>query len=762
MPGFDPALLRFILLSIAAVFYVPVIVIAILRRAGQEWTALGVGLFGLIGLGLEGFEIIWRFGQLPQYDAFAYGDIQVYGALALAFLTLILLSLFLRRSLLLLAGLAAGLVFAAGLYFLLNSLPSFPAVILSIGSWTLTRDRLPAAWAALGWLVFILSALIVAFAAYRKTDQPHLRNRLIYWMPVILFLLVNDGLILAGEAIPGNPLRWAAALLLAYVSLTHYLLDLRLLLRRILIFALAAVVILGLYLISYDVIQWLFSAQPAYNHLLVGIFIALVLAFLFSPMLALIRRMVEALLRLDRYDASRTLPEYSRSISNILDMERLASIAVGTIQEGLQARHGTLFLVDQNRDPQGNLQTYHLRAVRDSDEPALAAIDLSGSGLIAARLSQEVHPLLQYDLDLLPAFRNAAPAERTAFKRLECEVYVPVFSKKQWIGLLAFGPKGSGNRYTDSDLALLSAMASQTGVALENARLVEDLQRLNADLQKARRELEQTYRDLQKLDQTKADFISIASHELRTPLTVIRGYSEMILEDTRLEPNLRQSLQGIHAGILRLHEIMDSMFDIAQIDTRTFQLNKQAVNLGELLCEVCTDQSTAVHTRNLSLTIDLPELPRPHVDLESMRKVFHHLVNNAIKFTPNEGRITITGREAAPDPDGLPDGGVEIVVSDTGVGVDPDFREIIFTKFYQPGELTRHSTSHKRFKGSGSGLGLALSKGILEMHGGRIWVESPGHDEVHCPGSSFHVLIPLSHSESDISLKRAPAIQTSY
>ena len=95
----------------------------------------------------------------------------------------------------------------------------------------------------------------------------------------------------------------------------------------------------------------------------------------------------------------------------------------------------------------------------------------------------------------------------------------------------------------------------------------------------------------------------------------------------------------------------------------------------------------------------------------------------------------------------LPEGGVEIIVSDTGVGVDPDLRDVIFSKFYQPGELGKHSTSKTRFKGGGAGLGLALSKGILEAHGGRIWVESEGYDEKKFPGSKFHVVIPLTQPE---------------
>ena len=130
-----------------------------------------------------------------------------------------------------------------------------------------------------------------------------------------------------------------------------------------------------------------------------------------------------------------------------------------------------------------------------------------------------------------------------------------------------------------------------------------------------------------------------------------------------------------------------------------------------------------------------------------MEKVFFHLVTNAINFTPNDGKITITGQDFPSRSKEAPNGGVQITISDTGVGIDPEYRELIFTKFYQPGDLGKHSTSKSRFKGGGAGLGLALAKGIVEAHGGRIWVESPGYDETHFPGSHFHVILPLHRPE---------------
>jgi hypothetical protein len=140
--------------------------------------------------------------------------------------------------------------------------------------------------------------------------------------------------------------------------------------------------------------------------------------------------------------------------------------------------------------------------------------------------------------------------------------------------------------------------------------------------------------------------------------------------------------------------------------------------------------------------------------------LFFHLATNAIKFTPNGGKINIVGRALNPNQRDLPEGGVEIVVADTGVGVAPEFREIIFTKFYQPEEdLNKHSTGKTKFKGAGAGLGLALSKGIVEAHGGRIWVESPGYDDVNFPGSQFHVVLPLRRQGESETIRMGSAVK---
>lgn len=738
-----------------AAMYLPVIVNAIRGQEGHQTVHYLLGLYALLGLLLGVGEALWR-GSLAAISENTFLVYQTYAALILSVVMLLVVSIFLRRQgwpWLVVAGVLVVLLFLAA-----QNVFGLPTTIWTNGSWSLPRDDLPFYLILLGWVIFLVSAMAAVRAAHRHSKQPLYRNRLTYWLPFFLLIVLNDVFIFVKTPIPGNPLRLASAWLMAYVVMTHNMPDARQIVRRFVIYVITTLLIVAFYIAGFTLSQSLFQAAPSFNPLLVGALIALLLATLFTPLLSLVRRWVDSWLHLEQFDTSRSLQEYGESISNILEMQRLASVAVGLIIETLGITRGFLFLVDQDTG-QDERKTHFLRAVRSPGERQIKPCILPESSPIAQYLTREQRPLLQYDLDLLPAFRSVTRPERDWFNATQSEVYVPIFAKRRWIGLLAFGPKLSSNRYTEQDLVTLSALANQTAVALENARLVENLVRLNQELRQAYHSLDKANRDLERIDRTKSDFISIASHELRTPLTVMRGYTEMLMEDTSLNPEIKMMIKGLHDGTMRLHEIMDSMFDIAQIDARMLQLNLQPVDVADLVREVCFGLSKQFTERKQSLTMDLPALPKLKADPNTLHKVFFHLVTNAVKYTPNEGKITITGQALQPGSKESPEGGVQITVCDTGVGVAPEYRELIFTKFYQPGELGKHSTSKSRFKGGGAGLGLALAKGIVEAHGGRIWVQSPGYDEVHFPGSKFHVLLPSHKPAKGEQLEMGREIQ---
>jgi signal transduction histidine kinase len=259
-------------------------------------------------------------------------------------------------------------------------------------------------------------------------------------------------------------------------------------------------------------------------------------------------------------------------------------------------------------------------------------------------------------------------------------------------------------------------------------------------------ELQSAQNKLERLDRSKSNFISVAAHELKTPLTLLEGYASMLREvfpegDQKSHPVLL--LKGMDNGTRRLREIIDDMIDVSLIDNNLLDLNFQPVWLNRILAKLEEALMSSLVEREQTLTIQSFEGidERTFGDAERLYQAFRNVLINAIKYTPNFGKITISGRT-------LP-GFVEVTVTDTGIGIDSGDQARIFEKFGQLGAVQQHSSGKTKFKGGGPGLGLPITKGIIEAHGGTIWVESDGYDEVKNPGSTFHILLPLRNSPPD-------------
>lgn len=302
---------------------------------------------------------------------------------------------------------------------------------------------------------------------------------------------------------------------------------------------------------------------------------------------------------------------------------------------------------------------------------------------------------------------------------------VPLIGRDRIIGMLSI-TRRPADAFSPDDALLATAFAAQAAIALENARLYD--------------QLNQAYHNLEILDHTKSRFIEVVAHELRTPLTIIKGYSQALSSQpsARADPQYRPYLDGILRGIDRMHETVNDMLAVTKIDAQELKLRKKPTLLSIVVGEAISKYESALQERRLTLIVEgLKGMPPIEADPDLLSKVFQHLVMNAIKYTPDGGKITITGAldEASRE--------VEVIVSDTGIGIDPAQHQVIFEKFYQGGEAALHSSGKTKFKGGGPGLGLAIARGIVVAHGGKIWVESPGCDEATCPGSQFHVRLPM-------------------
>jgi len=330
---------------------------------------------------------------------------------------------------------------------------------------------------------------------------------------------------------------------------------------------------------------------------------------------------------------------------------------------------------------------------------------------------------------------------------------MPLFFKDKTMGMLVL-TRSNAWAFNKDDTLIVNTFAVQAAIAIENARLYDELNRFNQMMERmvAQRveELNITYNTLEKLDENKSTFIQVAAHELRTPLTVIKGYLGMLRGHQVMQDNeaLSQAVDGVMKGTDRLHQIVNSMLDVVRLENQVLEPKVDLTPIAPMLRLIEKGFQKDLESRNINFNIDesVNGLPSLKVDSELFKKALDNVVVNAIKFTPDGGSISVSMSTEEDEALGTC---AEIRIQDTGIGIDPANLEIIFEKLYQLGKVELHSSGRTSFKGGGPGLGLAISAGIINAHGGKIWAESPGYDEKKLLGSTFIIRLPMPEEKAD-------------
>ena len=269
--------------------------------------------------------------------------------------------------------------------------------------------------------------------------------------------------------------------------------------------------------------------------------------------------------------------------------------------------------------------------------------------------------------------------------------------------------------------------------AAEHYDLLDERKRLLEELQVKNRELESANQQLSQANDLKKAFIKVASHELRTPLTIVMGLSDLARNAPNLQAPLDRWVDRIYAGSQRLNVSIDQMVKMLLADQFDRPLVRTDVDLAQLLRAAAADVGSFVEQRKQTLEVDVPaDLGTLRVEADKIRDSVAQLLMNAIKFTPDGGTISLAARR-------LPDGGVEIRVRDTGVGIEPAGLARVFEPFFTRFDVSRHSSGSYEFDRRGLGLGLSVAKGFVEMHGGRVQAESELGK-----GSTFTIVLPAA------------------
>ena len=330
------------------------------------------------------------------------------------------------------------------------------------------------------------------------------------------------------------------------------------------------------------------------------------------------------------------------------------------------------------------------------------------------------------------------------------------------MALIQNAPRAATVRTTTECIVLEMGKEDFETILSRSPRMAIDLiritlDRIRANDQRMIKDLEKTNKILRQLDRNKLEFIMIAAHELRTPLTVLNGYVNVLrsFPETQTNSAIADVTDGIMKGTNRMHKVVNMMLDLTRIGSETLKVASEPVPLRRLIADLLRDLEQAAAERSIRISVlhaeDSPEIKG---DPPLIQKALYQLIVNAIKYTPDGGKIMITTRPTVME-DGSPC--VEIAVRDRGIGIDAEHQELIFEKFYQVGNVALHSSGKTTFKGGGPGLGLALVRGVARAHGGKVWVESAGHDEVEFTGSTFYLLLPLAPPSEPPSAKAEAA-----
>jgi signal transduction histidine kinase len=400
------------------------------------------------------------------------------------------------------------------------------------------------------------------------------------------------------------------------------------------------------------------------------------------------------------------LLETNRVLSSTLDLEPLLQTVVDVASELTDSEVASLLLYDPE------IQQLRFAASPWFQKTSLQSMTVPIDRSIAGQVFREKRPIVvQEGGKDSRLYRLVGEQVGLATRSM---LAVPLVFRERPIGVLEALNKRGGVHYTGEDVSVLETLAAQAAVAIENARLLQQVQ--------------SQYERLASLDQMKGDFIAIASHELRTPLGLILGHAAYLQDGAT--PDVAEHLSVIIRGAERLKDILEELSRLTHTDQGVTRLNLQVFPAKELLDEVASKFSAAAKEKYLSLeTESKPGGLMVEADRQKMQVALGNLVDNAIGFTDTGGHILLAASAEKPDGAEL-SGYVDLEVVDDGIGIPPAKIGKIFERFYQ---VENHMTRRR----GGLGLGLSVSKSMTELHHGRIEVES-----VEGKGSRFCIRLP--------------------
>src|SRR5687767_6058123 len=422
-----------------------------------------------------------------------------------------------------------------------------------------------------------------------------------------------------------------------------------------------------------------------------------------------------------------TLLQLGQTLNASLNLDQVLHVAIEQVVDFVRAERGFILLVDET--------THRIegKAVHNIDPAALEAA-LRGrdpanrpeiSRTIVEQAVKEQIPIVSTNAMEDPRFGGSTSVRLASVRSVLC---VPLLAQGKNLGIIYLDSRVRNAIFEDRHVEMVTAFANQAAVAIENARLYESLRRSLEEKSRLDRELQETETErlaLEEANRLKSDYVGYVSHELRSPLTTIRGYVQTLKTDPDMDAQTRADFyETIEAEADRMLALINELLDSARLEAgRPLTLNTRPVQLAPLIERLA--RSLRFHkywSENHRVKLEVGPLPEIEADEDKVAQILTNLLNNAVKYSPQGGPITLSARTE--------DGGIRVSVSDEGMGITAEHQAKLFTKF-------------ERLDGShidripGTGLGLYLTRHLVELHGGSITCESEPSR-----GTTFTVFLP--------------------
>ena len=393
----------------------------------------------------------------------------------------------------------------------------------------------------------------------------------------------------------------------------------------------------------------------------------------------------------------RALQDLAVQLNSTLNLREVLERALMSAEDFLRAEASSIFL----REPTTGDLTFY--ALTGEKRAVLEGVQIPrGKGVVGWVVENRQSARIA-DVQNDPRFFRKID-EQSGF-RTRSLLCVPLAAKDKILGALEVVNRKDSGGFAEEHLLFLEILGSHVAAALDNALLYQ--------------ELSQAHEALKKLDEMKSNFIAVASHELRTPVTLIQSFHELLKTEMLgpLQPKQKEALGRMGASIAWLNRVVTNVTNIASLDRRQVQPQVQSFDLATLIREVAVEMEPFFEQRRQRFsTKGTGKEVKVRGDPDQIRQVLRNLLLNAIRFTPDGGSLGVT-LEAS-------EFGVRVAVSDTGIGIPRAEFDRIFERFHEVQSAATHSSGTIEFKSAGLGLGLAIAKRIVELHRGRIWVES--------------------------------------